>query len=213
MPRSARHDHQATISRAAQLFWERGYHACSLKQLETALDMRPGSIYAAFGSKENLFHAALMFYYEQLLHEMKQVLASHECILDGLAAYLRQLAAEATAQAGADSAPVPACMMVKTLLEATANTPGLVDLVNGLFDRIEQDLTVILENARDQGELAPGVDCARLARLWQAQIIGLRTFAHRRVDAESVSLLAEDMIGALQEHATSSATAPVTAGL
>ena len=51
MPRNARHDPDTTVRRAAHLFWERGYHACSLKQLETALDMRPGSIYAAFGSK------------------------------------------------------------------------------------------------------------------------------------------------------------------
>lgn len=164
--------------------------------------MRPGSIYAAFGSKEALFQAALMAYYEQLLEDMTQVLASQERVLDGLAAYLRQLAAEATAQAGDTSAPVPACMMVKTLLETTTDTPGLEDTVNNLFDRIEQDLTATLENARDQGELASGVDCARIARLWQAQIIGLRTFAHRRVEAESVRLLAEDMVRALHYYTT-----------
>lgn len=198
MPRSTRHDPETTVRRAAHLFWERGYHACSLKQLETALDMRPGSIYAAFGSKESLFRAALMAYYEQLQEGMTQVLASHERVLDGLAAYLRQLAVEATMQPdNEEAAPVPACMMVKTLLEATVDTPGLEDTVNDLFDRIERDLTTTLETARDQGELAPEVDCARLARLWQAQIMGLRTFAQRRVDAEVVTLLAEDMIQAM----------------
>ncbi|TDT44156.1 TetR family transcriptional regulator [Halospina denitrificans] len=198
MPRSTRHDPETTVRRAAHLFWERGYHACSLKQLETALDMRPGSIYAAFGSKESLFRAALMAYYEQLHQGMTQVLASHERVLDGLAAYLRQLAVEATMQPdNEEAAPVPACMMVKTLLEATVDTPGLEDTVNDLFDRIERDLTTTLETARDQGELAADVDCARLARLWQAQIMGLRTFAQRRVDAEVVTLLAEDMIQAM----------------
>lgn len=202
MPRTARHDHQATVQRAAHLFWERGYHACSLKQLEAALDMRPGSIYAAFGSKEDLFHEALMAYYEQMQDGMLQVLASQERIMDGLAAYLRQLAAEATAQTGDASAPVPACMMVKTLLEATVDTPGLKDTVDELFDRIERDLTATLERAREQGELGEGVDCGRLARLWQAQIIGLRTFAQRRVDAPTVTQLADDMIHALRHHAT-----------
>lgn len=199
MPRSARHDPEITVQRAAHLFWERGYHACSLKQLETALDMRPGSIYAAFGSKESLFRAALMAYYERLHQGMTEVLASHERVLDGLAAYLRQLAAEATMTAEEQGgAPVPACMMVKTLLEATVDTPDLKETVNDLFDRIESDLTATLEHARSQGELAEGVDCARLARLWQAQIMGLRTFAERRVDAEAVTWLAEDMIRALQ---------------
>jgi len=199
MPRNARHDPDTTVRRAAHLFWERGYHACSLKQLEAALDMRPGSIYAAFGSKEALFRSALMAYYDQLREGMTRVLASHDRVLEGLSAYLRQLAVEATMQAeDGESAPVPACMMVKTLLEVTVDTPDLGDTVNDLFDRIERDLTATLEGARDQGELAPEVDCARLARLWQAQIIGLRTFAHRHVDRQAVTLLAEDMIQALR---------------
>lgn len=201
MPRTARHDHQVTLQRAAHLFWERGYHACSLKDLETTLDMRPGSIYAAFGSKENLFQAALTTYYEQLVNGMARVLQAHDRVLDGLTAYLRQLAAEATGEAGAGDAPVAACMMVKTLLETTADTPALNETVNDLFDRIESDLTATLECARGLGELPPETDCGRLARLWQAQIMALRTFAHRRVDPESVLLLAEDMIGALQRHA------------
>ncbi|WP_077529860.1 TetR/AcrR family transcriptional regulator [Vreelandella utahensis] len=197
MPRSARHDHQDTVRRAAHLFWERGYHACSLKQLEAVLDMRPGSIYAAFGSKEDLFHAALMFYYEQLQEGLKQELESHGTVLEGMRAYLRRLAAEATGEIGKGSAPVPACMMVKTLLEVTVDTPGLTDTVNHLFDRVEQDLTATLDQAREKGELPPNTDCARLARLWQAQIIGLRTFAQRRVPVQAVTLLAEDMISLL----------------
>ena len=198
MPRTARHDHAITLQRAAHLFWEKGYHACSLKDLEATLDMRPGSIYAAFGSKEQLFEAALMTYYQQLAQGMTEVLEAHDGVLDGLAAYLRHLAAEATGTAAARSAPVSACMMVKTLLEVTADTPALNDTVNQLFDRIESDLTAMLEQARDLGELPPKSDCARLARLWQAQIMALRTFAHRRVDPASVERLAEDMIALLR---------------
>ena len=198
MPRTARHDYAISLERAAHLFWEKGYHACSLKDLEATLDMRPGSIYAAFGSKEQLFEAALMTYYQQLVQGMEEVLEAHERVLDGLSAYLRRLAAEATGSTGARSAPVSACMMVKTLLEVTTDTPGLSHTVNQLFDRIESDLTALLEHALDQGELPRGSDCARLARLWQAQIMALRTFAHREVDAESVEQLAEDMVALLR---------------
>lgn len=198
MPRTARHDHAVTLERAAQLFWEKGYHACSLKDLESVLDMRPGSIYAAFGSKERLFEAALMTYYQQLVEGMTSVLETYDGVLDGLSAYLRRLAAEATGMGEARSAPASACMLVKTLLEVTADTPGLIHTVNQLFDRIENDLTEVLERARNRGELPPECDCARMARLWQAQIIALRTFAHREVDVEAVEQLAEDMIGLLR---------------
>ncbi|MGU0800458.1 helix-turn-helix domain-containing protein, partial [Pseudomonas aeruginosa] len=53
MPRPARHDRQQALDRAVDLFWERGYHATSMKHIEQALDMRPGSLYATFGSKGN----------------------------------------------------------------------------------------------------------------------------------------------------------------
>ena len=50
MARAAPYDRDATLDAAMSLFWERGYHATSLKDLEAALSMKPGSIYAAFKS-------------------------------------------------------------------------------------------------------------------------------------------------------------------
>ncbi|HAI28847.1 MAG TPA: TetR family transcriptional regulator, partial [Thalassospira sp.] len=37
------------------LFWERGYENTSMSDLSNAMELRPPSIYAAFGSKEALF--------------------------------------------------------------------------------------------------------------------------------------------------------------
>ena len=65
MPRKAAFDRHAALERAMTLFWTRGYAGTSLKDVEAALDMRPGSIYAAFGSKENLFRSALTLYGER----------------------------------------------------------------------------------------------------------------------------------------------------
>ena len=55
MARRAGYDRDEVLARAQALFWRKGYHTTSLKDLEAALNMRPGSIYAAFGSKEALF--------------------------------------------------------------------------------------------------------------------------------------------------------------
>ena len=62
MARPAIHDRDEALARALRLFWAQGFHATSLKDIEKALDMRPGSIYAAFGSKEGLYRAALARY-------------------------------------------------------------------------------------------------------------------------------------------------------
>ncbi|MBC7184501.1 MAG: helix-turn-helix transcriptional regulator, partial [Marinobacter sp.] len=59
MARHARYDRKTALGKAVGLFWEKGYHGSSMKQIEQALDMRPGSIYATFGSKDGLFSEAL----------------------------------------------------------------------------------------------------------------------------------------------------------
>lgn len=48
-------DRTTALEAATRLFWEHGYEATSISELTTAMGMRPGSIYAAFGDKKSLF--------------------------------------------------------------------------------------------------------------------------------------------------------------
>ena len=57
------YDRDVALNAALDLFWSKGFHATSIKDLETALGMRSGSIYAAFKSKENLYALALERYF------------------------------------------------------------------------------------------------------------------------------------------------------
>jgi AcrR family transcriptional regulator len=197
MARTARYDRQVALEKAMNLFWERGYNGASMKQIEQALDMRPGSIYATFGSKDGLFGEALTAYAEQGGIELKEHLAGYSSVLDGLQNYLRHIAIQSSP--GQES-PSRACMIVKTLLEASNTNAAIADQVNTILSRIEASLRDLLEQAKSQGELASGTDCARLARFLQAQIIGLRSFAQRDTQGEHVTELAEDMAAILDQY-------------
>ncbi len=59
MPCKPEYDRDLLIDRARDLFWQRGWASTSLKDLEATLQMKPGSFYAAFGSKDALFGLAL----------------------------------------------------------------------------------------------------------------------------------------------------------
>jgi len=197
MARNARYDRQIALDKAMNLFWERGYAGASMKQIEQALDMRPGSIYATFGSKDGLFSEALAAYAQRSGLELREHLAGKPSVLDGLQEHLRCIARQASP--GGES-PSRACMVVKTLLEASNTNPVLANQANSILSAIEQALTELLEQAKLQGELAPGTHCARLARLLQAQIIGLRSFAQREISSEQVAELAEDMAAMLDHY-------------
>ncbi|WP_218020410.1 helix-turn-helix domain-containing protein [Nocardia sienata] len=53
-------DRDIALTRAQALFWERGYEGVSLADLVAATGLASASLYAAFGSKEQLFREAVM---------------------------------------------------------------------------------------------------------------------------------------------------------
>ena len=59
MARPIEYDRDKVLDKAMQTFWEQGYCATSMSTLVETTDLKPGSLYAAFESKEGLFLATL----------------------------------------------------------------------------------------------------------------------------------------------------------
>lgn len=169
------------------LFWVKGYHATSLKDLEAALKMRPGSIYAAFQSKEALFRAALDRYSQRMGQELQATIDQADSPLDAIQAHLLGLA-----QLAPCDRPSTACMLVKSLLE-TPDDSDLRRLILTHFDAVETRLAEVFARAIEQGELPPDTDATRLARRLQTYIFGLKVQAQRETDPERMRQLCQDL--------------------
>jgi AcrR family transcriptional regulator len=193
MSRATLHNRQDSLERALQLFWHKGFHATSLKDLERALDMRPGSIYATFGSKGQLFQEALERYARLALVELEHILSTHESPLVGLAAYLRRLGGLRDQEL-----PSRACMLVKSLLELGEREQAARDKAEALLAGMETRFIDRFAAAQRAGELDSQLDPTRLGRRLQAEVMGLRSFAQRDVDSAAVHALAEDMALSLE---------------
>ena len=84
MGRPPSYDRDTALDTAMHLFWRQGYQGTSLKDLENALSMRPGSIYAAFHSKEALYRECLARYNRMVIGVLEGLSAASDTVVAGV---------------------------------------------------------------------------------------------------------------------------------
>jgi AcrR family transcriptional regulator len=188
MPRDPSYDRETALQAAMNLFWVKGYNATSLKDLESALHMRPGSIYAAFQSKEALFHEALDLYAGRMDEELAAAIAQAESPLAALRGYLVSLGGLQPCEK-----PSTACMLVKSLLEIQTDNPVLRGAVLAHLEKVRQHLTQAFARAQAAGEIPVDADPDRLAQRMQTYVFGLKIQAQRETDPVAMQRLADDL--------------------
>lgn len=187
MSRPTQYQRDTALEAAMQVFWQKGYHATSLKDLEAVLEMKPGSIYAAFSSKENLYLLSLDRYFDRSLTRFQDLMDKAPSALTGLADHLRGFA-----KMPPQDHARQVCMLTKTLVDTTNTDPEIAARTKAYLERIREAFTAAFEHAKAEGELAPDADCARLARRFQASISAIRFELHLGTDSEDITALAED---------------------
>lgn len=173
MSAQAKFNRDDVIEKAKNLYWEKGYHATSMRNLQDVVDMRPGSIYAAFGNKDNLFKEALNRYAEEGAANLANNIAQEETVLAGLKRFIHSVTV-----CSKGTAPSGICMVVKTIGELTQNdSPELLNHATSILERVEASFVKTFQQAIDNGEISSDNDPAELARYFQIQVMGLRTYA------------------------------------
>lgn len=81
MPRNKEFDKEEKLEIARNLFWEKGYQATSLNDLEKALKINRSSLYLTFGNKHNLFKMCLINYISLKKQEYNAAISNDDPIL------------------------------------------------------------------------------------------------------------------------------------
>jgi AcrR family transcriptional regulator len=172
MAKAAKFDRQEVINKATNLYWQKGFYATSMRNLQDEIDMRPGSIYAAFGSKDELFKEALRNYTNIALTQLKQLQTDHNSPIEVLKAFVKIQVIDTQ-----QDAPNGMCMLAKTISELTEDNQELIDTTKAHMGEIAQAFIQLIEKAKALGEIDNSKNAQALAIHLQIQIAGLRTFA------------------------------------
>lgn len=177
MARPREVDLDVAVERAMQLFWDRGYEATSTRDLVAATGMGQGSLYHAFGSKHEIFEAALDRYVEAQARGLVAALKDADPVRPAIAAVL-----DALVDSDLDGDGCRGCLMVNSAAELGATDAIVREKVTSAYVVTETALREALERGRSTGELEDGPEPAALARFLMTTINGLRVVAKASPD-------------------------------
>ena len=177
MARTKEFDPDEALSRALELFWERGYEATSMADLVEHLGIARASIYGTFGGKHALYLKALERYLETTDPAVAEALAQPGPVLPTIRTLLARYAEQS-----AHDQPRHGCFVVNAAVELAARDAEAARLVEASWNFLEASLTSALTRAQAQGELSRNKDPRALARFLVVFFQGVRVLGRAPAD-------------------------------
>ena len=162
-------DRENGLSVAAKLFWTHGYEGTSIADLTSAMKITAPSLYATFGSKEELYRQALDYHIDQVTKRRLEVLQQ-----DGLSAYeaVKFYLYDAAASMTAPDKP-RGCMISTAVLQHAKENETVAKNVATRRDGAIHLMKSRLDRAVIEEELPLNTDTESLARFYLAIVQGM----------------------------------------
>jgi AcrR family transcriptional regulator len=177
-------DRDVALRRAMEVFWQHGFDGTSMTDLTATMGIASPSLYACFGSKEQLFRLAVELYAATEGLPPRLALERTPDARAAIAAMLR-----ANADRFTDPATPPGCMVVLASVAGSGKNP---DLQAFLVERRREMHAAILNRLRrgiSDGDLPPGTDASALATYYMTVLQGMALSARdgaTRADLQAV---------------------------
>ena len=176
-------DRDEALRRAMEAFWEHGYEATSMSHLTAAMGISSPSLYAAFGSKEELFREAVAYYNDTLGATAAAELRERSTAREAISAVLRHHAV-----VFCDPDNPRGCMIVLAATTSGDDTRSVHEYLAQWRMALETDFRERVERGIAEGDVPVGADAAaRALGVVGAQFVGVpdavfETGVHRTHD-------------------------------
>ncbi|MER7694498.1 TetR/AcrR family transcriptional regulator [Streptomyces sp. NPDC097610] len=182
MTRPRTFDRDAAARKAMELFWKQGYAATSYGDITAHLGLGRGSLYAAYGSKEGLFLAALDQYRERGLAFLHAALSEGRPVRESLHAFMSGRLEESVTD------PLQrGCLLVNSITERLPHDAAAAEFARSMQAANTDAIAAALDGASARGELRADTDSAAIAAFLVTVLNGVMVSVKVRPDQAELS--------------------------
>jgi AcrR family transcriptional regulator len=161
-------DRGQALEKAMRLFWSRGYDAISMADLRAELGITQASLYAAFGSKEQLFQEAVELYRQTAGFSTTAALATGA---DAREAIRRMLQAAVDAFSAPDAPG--GCLLILGATNCPAESKTVQDHLLSIRRQISQSILDRLKLGQRDGDVPTTAPVTALTAYFSTVLHGL----------------------------------------
>lgn len=178
-------DPDEALDRALDVFWKRGYEGATLPELTAAMGINRPSLYAAFGSKEELFRKAIDRYTARSAAHFREAME----LPSARAAVERLL--EGSIEMVTNPERPQGCLLVQGALACGEDADELRVALAARRGAGEEVMRERFEQAKKRGELPADSNPAALAKFYAAVIFGISVLASGGATAKELRTVVE----------------------
>ena len=198
MARPREFDRDVVLDRAIQMFWTRGYDRTSVQDLVDSMGIQRGSLYAAFGGKQQLFLEALDRYEERFYRKMVGILSESLPARERIARIFRDVVLDCACDSGSRG-----CFITNTAVALSEGDEETASRVRKNLRRVEDAFESALAKSDDISERH---EPRALARFLTNGLQGLRVLSRCCVDVDMLQDVVDVTLSVLDEPALPSLT-------
>ncbi len=192
MARKRKTDHDSAVAGALDLFWRRGYHGASTRELEHETGLTRFTLQTTYGGKEKFFLKTLDTYLDNA--EARHFPDPDTCSLEDLGNWFRSIAS-------ADRMPKiedVGCLAFNSISSFDRTDPEVNARIERYLTSLEGRFATILSRARSQSELRTDVDPNEGAKLLIGLLLGLHTIMKARTSDQFPQSYADAAVGLIK---------------
>jgi AcrR family transcriptional regulator len=178
---------ETALRRAMDVFWAKGYDGTSLADLTSAMGINPPSLYAAFGSKENLFREAVELYSASEGGDIWSGIERAPTAREAVATMLR-----ASAESFSRPGKPRGCMIVLSALNADEANAAVCETLREQRAGNIRQLRRRIERAIAEGELSDASDPRAIATFYASVQHGMSILARDGASRKTLLSVADN---------------------